>query len=84
MLNKISEIPRQSKIEIEKYWTKVILEFLWWIWDKEKWISLTGSATKLTIENIDWTKSIWLIDFWMFQWWENALKYNEILPFDLK
>ena len=86
MIEKISEIPRQSKIELEKYWTKVTLDFIGWVWDKEKWVSLTGSATKLTIEKSDWTKSVWLIDFGMFQWWdeEKIIKYNEILPFNLK
>ena len=84
-MKKLSEsLPRESKIEFEKYWTKIILEFLWWVWDKEKWVSLTGSATKLTIIKPDWEKIVGLIDFWMFQWCEKELEYNEILPFDLK
>ena len=72
-----------SSVEVEKNWTKVKLEFLWWAWDMEKWVNLTGSATKLTIEFPDWKKYIGLIDFGMFQWCENALRYNEILPFNL-
>lgn len=80
----IDEIPRKEKVEIEKCWTKVILEFLGWVWDKEKWVSLTGSATKMTIMKPNSEKIVWLIDFGMFQWCENELKYNEILPFDLE
>ncbi len=83
MPEKLSEILRQKKVEIEKYWTKVSLEFIWWVWDKEKWVSLTGSASILTIEQPDWKILKWIIDFGMFQWCENELKYNEILPFDL-
>jgi len=80
----LNELPRESKIELNKYWVSISLEFLWWVWDFEKWVSLTWSATKLTINFPDGRKSVWLIDFWMFQWCENELKYNEILPFDLK
>ncbi len=83
-MNKLSEqFSRQSKIEFEKYNTKVILEFLWWVWDKEKGVSLTWSATKLTIIKPNGEKTIWIIDFWMFQWWEHDLEYNEVLPFDI-
>lgn len=77
------EIPRQEKVEIEKYGTKVILEFLGWVWDKEKWVSLTGSAIKITIMKPNSQKIVWLVDFGMFQWCENESKYNEILPFNL-
>ncbi len=84
MQEKLAEIPREKKIEFEINWIKFIYEFLWWVWDKEKWVSLTGSATKLTIELPNWKKIVWLVDFWMFQGGENDLKYNEILPFDLK
>ena len=83
MPEKLSELPRQSKIELEKYWAKVTFEFIGWNWDKEKWVSLTWSATKLTIEKPNWEISTGLIDFGMFQGCENDLKYNEILPFDL-
>ena len=83
-MNKLSEqFPRQSKIEFEKYNTKITLEFIWGIWDKEKWVSLTWSATKITILKPYWEKVVWIIDFGMFQWWKNDLKYNEILPFEL-
>jgi len=83
-MNLSESLPRKNHIEFEKYGVKIELDFIWWIWDKEKGVSLTWSATKLTITKQNWEKSIWLIDFWMFQWCENALKYNEILPFDLK
>jgi hypothetical protein len=41
MPEKLTEIPRESKIEFEKYNVKIKLEFLWWVWDVEKWVSLT-------------------------------------------
>ena len=79
----LEQLSREKKIEFEKYGVKVSLEFLWWVWNKEKGVSLTGSATLLTID-IPWQDKIrWIIDFGMFQWCENELKYNEILPFDL-
>ena len=83
-MSKLDEIKYNSHIEFEKYWCKVELDFLWWAWDPEKWVNLTGSATKLTINFPDGRKYIWLIDFGMFQWCENALKYNEVLPFKLE
>jgi metallo-beta-lactamase family protein len=82
-MNKLSELPRKSKIEFEKYGVKISLEYFWWVWNKEKWVSLTGSATLLTVDIPGEKPLKWLIDFWMFQWCENELKYNEILPFDL-
>ncbi len=77
-------LARQSKIEFEKYNTKIVLEFFWWVWDKEKWVSLTWSATKLTIIRPNGEKTIGIIDFWMFQWWEHDLEYNKVLPFNLE
>lgn len=78
------EIPNRYKtIEFKKYGTTIKLEFFGWVWNAEKWVSLTGSATRLEIIFPDWRKVSWLVDFGMFQWCKNALKYNEILPFDL-
>ena len=82
-MEQLNKIPKESKIEYEKNWTKICLEFLWWVWNIEKWVSLTWSATLLTIELSNWKNYKWLIDFWMFQGCENAIKYNEVLPFDL-
>jgi len=74
---------RYKDIEFVKNWVKVKLSFYWGVWDKEKWVSLTGSSTVLEITFSNGSKVTWLIDFWMFQWCDNALKYNEILPFDI-
>lgn len=78
----IDEFDRSDFIEFEKDGVKVRLDFYGWSWNKEKWITLTGSATILTI-NINWKKIKGLVDFGMFQWWEKDQFYNEKLPFDL-
>lgn len=83
-MNKLENlIENTKKVEFEKNWTKVILEFGWWIWDIEKWVSLTWSTTKITIIKKDWKKITWLIDLWMFQWCEKEETYNEKIPFNL-
>jgi len=76
------DLKRTSHIEHEKDWVKVSIDFYGWSWNVEKWVTLTGSSTILTI-HLNWKKIVGLIDFGMFQWWKKDQDYNEKLPFDL-
>lgn len=78
----IDTLPRKNYIDFKKHGVGVSLQFFGWVWEKEKWVSLTGSATILTIKMGKQQYKI-LIDFWMFQGCQKELKYNEILPFDI-
>lgn len=53
----------------------VSIKYLWWIEgeDKEskKITSLTWSATLVEIDDF-----LWIIDYWMFQWWKNDDEKN--------
>lgn len=55
---------------------EVSIKYLWWISDKEKWLSLTGSSTLMTVD-LWWQKVKILTDIGMFQWWSNCDEYNK-------
>jgi len=55
---------------------EVSIKYLWGISDKEKWLSLTGSSTLMTVD-LWWQKVKILTDIGMFQWGSNCDEYNK-------
>lgn len=55
---------------------EVSIKYIWGIEDKEKWVSLTGSSTLVTVDLGDSKVKI-LTDIGMFQWWKKDDDLNK-------
>lgn len=64
----------------KKYMSKATINYIWWIEDEKKWLSLTGSCSLIELDNENGKKIKIAIDTGMFQWWKNDSEYNEIIP----
>jgi len=55
---------------------EVSIKYLGWIEDDNAWVSLTWSATLMTVD-LWWQKVKILTDIGMFQWWTKDSEYNK-------